>query len=70
MVNQVLMFLGLIGVIGDPTTADLGYSERAMGYEDAEQTVRTSEYMLGYSVSVWSLPSGSGLFLVVEKTVE
>ena len=33
MVNQVLTFLGLIGVIGDPMTAGLGDSERAMGYE-------------------------------------
>ena len=34
MVNQVLTFLGLIGVIVDPTTAGLGDSERAMGYEE------------------------------------
>ena len=32
LVNQVLTFLGLIGVIVDPTTAGLGDSERAMGY--------------------------------------
>ena len=32
MMNQVLTFLGLIGVIVDPTTAGLGDSERAMGY--------------------------------------
>ena len=34
MVNQVLTFLGLIGVIVDPTTAGLSDSERAMGYEE------------------------------------
>ena len=33
LLNQVLTFLGLIGVIVDPTTAGLGDSERAMGYE-------------------------------------
>ena len=30
--NQVLTFLGLIGVILDPTTAGIGDSDRAMGY--------------------------------------
>ena len=34
LLNQVLTFLGLIGVIVDPTTAGVGDSERAMGYED------------------------------------
>ena len=34
MVNQVLTFRGLIGVIVDPTTAGLGDSDRAMGYEE------------------------------------
>ena len=34
IVGQVLTFLGLIGVIVDPTTAGLGDSERAMGYEE------------------------------------
>ena len=34
MMNQVLTFLGLIGVIVDPTTAGLGDSDRAMGYEE------------------------------------
>ncbi len=33
LMNQVLTFLGLIGVIVDPTTAGLGDSDRAMGYE-------------------------------------
>ncbi len=32
LLNQVLTFLGLIGVIVDPTTAGLGDSDRAMGY--------------------------------------
>ena len=34
IMNQVLTFLGLIGVLVDPTTAGLGDSERAMGYEE------------------------------------
>ena len=34
LMNQVLTFLGLIGVLVDPTTAGLGDSERAMGYEE------------------------------------
>ncbi len=34
LMNQVLTFLGLIGVIVDPTTAGLGDSERAMGYAE------------------------------------
>ena len=34
LLNQVLTFLGLIGVIADPTTAGLGDSDRAMGYEE------------------------------------
>ena len=34
LVNQVLTFLGLIGVIVDPTTAGIGDSERAMGYQE------------------------------------
>ena len=32
LLNQVLTFLGLIGVIVDPTTAGISDSERAMGY--------------------------------------
>ena len=32
--NQILTFLALIGVIVDPTTAGLGDSERALGYEE------------------------------------
>ena len=34
LLNQVLTFLGLIGVIVDPTTAGYGDSERALGYEE------------------------------------
>ena len=34
ILNQILTFLGLIGVRVDPTTAGLGDSERAMGYEE------------------------------------
>ena len=34
LLNQVLTFLGLIGVIVDPTTAGMEDSDRAMGYED------------------------------------
>ncbi len=34
LMNQILTFLGLIGVIVDPTTAGLGDSERAMSYAE------------------------------------
>ena len=34
LLNPVLTFLGLIGVLVDPTTAGLGDSERAMGYSE------------------------------------
>ena len=34
LMNQVLTFLGLIGVIVDPTTAGLEDSLRAMSYEE------------------------------------
>lgn len=34
VVGQVLTFLGLIGVVVDPTTAGLSDSERAMSYEE------------------------------------
>jgi phi LC3 family holin len=33
VVSQVLTFLGLIGVLVDPTTAGLNDSNRAMSYE-------------------------------------
>lgn len=34
ILNQILTFLGLIGVIIDPTTFGASDSERAMGYEE------------------------------------
>ena len=34
LLNQLLTFLGLIGVIVDPTTAGLSDSDRAMGYQE------------------------------------
>ena len=34
LLNQVLTFLGLIGVIVDPTTAGLEDSDRAMSYSE------------------------------------
>ena len=34
VVNNILTFLGLIGVLTDPTTAGLNDSERAMGYDE------------------------------------
>lgn len=34
VVSQVLTFLGLIGVLVDPTTSGLSDSERAMQYEE------------------------------------
>ena len=33
-IDQVLTFLGLIGVLVDPTTAGLGDSDRAMNYSE------------------------------------
>ena len=34
LLNQVLTFLGLIGVIVDPTTAGISDSDRAMSYTE------------------------------------
>ena len=34
IISQVLTFLGLIGVLVDPTTAGIGDSNRAMNYEE------------------------------------
>lgn len=34
IVSQVLTFLGLIGVLVDPTTAGIGDSKRAMSYDE------------------------------------
>ena len=37
IIGQVLTFLGLIGVVVDPTTAGIQDSNRAMGYEEPWQ---------------------------------
>ena len=37
IIGQVLTFLGLIGVLVDPTTAGIGDSNRAMTYEEPWQ---------------------------------
>lgn len=37
IVGQFLTFLGMFGVIADPTTAGLGDSQRALGYEEPWQ---------------------------------
>lgn len=34
IISQVLTFLGLIGVLVDPTTSGIGDSERALGYDE------------------------------------
>ena len=34
IVNQVLQFLALIGIVVDPTTAGISDSERAMSYDE------------------------------------
>lgn len=34
VIGQILTFLGLIGVLVDPTTKGIGDSERALGYEE------------------------------------
>lgn len=34
IVGQFLTFLGLFGIVADPTTAGLGDSDRAMSYEE------------------------------------
>lgn len=39
VVGQVLTFLGLIGVLVDPTTAGLNDSIRALGYEEPWEDV-------------------------------
>lgn len=43
IVGQVLTFLGLIGVLVDPTTAGLNDSARAMGYEEPWEDVPNKE---------------------------
>ena len=37
IIAQILTILGVIGIIVDPTTAGLGDSQRAMGYEEPWQ---------------------------------
>ena len=37
IIGQFLTFLGMFGVIADPTTAGLGDSQRALGYEEPWQ---------------------------------
>lgn len=44
VIGQILTFLGLIGVLVDPTTAGIGDSARAMGYEEPwEDKAETKE---------------------------
>lgn len=43
IVGQVLTFLGLIGVLVDPTTAGLNDSVRAMNYEEPWQDAPNEE---------------------------
>lgn len=45
LLNQVLTFLGLIGVIVDPTTSGLSDSERAMSYQEPWKDEDISQYM-------------------------
>lgn len=40
VVGQVLTFLGLIGVLVDPTTAGISDSERALGYSEPWNDVK------------------------------
>ena len=43
IVSQVLTFLGLIGVLVDPTTSGIGDSERALQYEEPRVDEKESE---------------------------
>ena len=43
IIGNVLTFLGLIGVLVDPTTAGLNDSVRAMGYEEPWQDEEPAE---------------------------
>ena len=43
IINQVLTFLGLIGVIVDPTTAGISDSNRAMSYDEPWQDEEAEE---------------------------
>lgn len=43
IIGEVLTFLGLIGVIVDPTTAGIGDSVRALGYDEPWEDVPNEE---------------------------
>ena len=45
VVSQILTFLGLIGVLVDPTTAGIGDSQRALGYTEPwrDETIPNEE---------------------------
>lgn len=43
VVSQVLTFLGLIGVLVDPTTSGIGDSERALGYDEPWRDISEEE---------------------------
>ncbi len=43
IIGEVLTFLGLIGVIVDPTTAGIGDSVRALGYDEPWEDVPNKE---------------------------
>jgi len=43
VISQVLTFLGLIGVLVDPTTAGIGDSDRALGYDEPWQDPPTED---------------------------
>lgn len=43
VVSQILTFLGLLGVLVDPTTAGIGDSTRAMSYEEPWHDVPNGE---------------------------
>jgi len=60
LLNQVLTFLGLIGVLVDPTTAGLGDSERAMGYAEPWDDNVNKE--IGDVWACWIDPAGSFSF--------
>lgn len=41
--SEILTFLGLIGVLVDPTTAGLGDSQRALSYEEPWEDIPDSD---------------------------
>ena len=50
IVGQVLTFLGLIGVIVDPTTAGIEDSQRAMGYDVPWEDEETADIAINPAV--------------------